>query len=160
MPRMARSTCSCPRASCADARRRRPSVRSAACSRSMPRSLSGDSDPVDVLVVMPLPLVPGCVIRCRPVGLLAMCDEAGEDTKVVAVPLDEVFAGYREVREARDLPQLTRERIVHFFEHYKDLEPGKWVKLEGWKDAAAARREIVDGVERFRVLPAKERPPF
>jgi len=126
----------------------------------VPRTLSGDGDPVDVLVVMPLPLVPGCVIRCRPVGMLAMRDEAGEDTKVVAVPRDDVFAGYRDVREAADLPQLTRDRIVHFFEHYKDLEPAKWVKLEGWKDAAAARREIVEGVERYRALPPKERPAF
>src|SRR5205823_3997747 len=83
------------------------------------RTLSGDGDPVDALVVMPLPLLPGCVIRCRPVGMLAMRDEAGEDTKVLAVPLDEVFAAYRAVREVRDLPELTLERIVHFFEHYK-----------------------------------------
>jgi inorganic pyrophosphatase len=126
----------------------------------VPRTLSGDGDPVDVLVVMPLPLVPGCVIRCRPVGMLAMRDEAGEDTKVVAVPLDEVFPAYRDVHGMDDLPELTRERIVHFFEHYKDLEKGKWVKVEGWRDADAARREIVDSVKRFSALPAKERPPF
>jgi len=126
----------------------------------VPRTLSGDGDPVDVLVVMPLPLVPGCVIRCRPVGMLAMRDEAGEDTKVVAVPLDEVFPAYRSVRGMNDLPELTRERIVHFFEHYKDLEKGKWVKLDGWRDADAARREIVDGVQRFNALPPRERPPF
>ena len=83
----------------------------------VPRTLSGDGDPVDVLVVMPLPLVPGCVIRCRPVGLLAMRDEAGEDTKVVAVPLDAVFPAYRDVRGVADLPELTRERIVPFFKH-------------------------------------------
>jgi len=126
----------------------------------VPRTLSGDGDPVDVLVVMPLPLVPGCVIRCRPVGMLAMRDEAGEDTKVLAVPLDDVFPAYRDVHGVSDLPDLTRERIVHFFEHYKDLEKGKWVKLDGWRDADAARREIVDGVRRFNALPAKERPPF
>jgi len=126
----------------------------------VPRTLSGDGDPVDVLVVMPLPLLPGCVIRCRPVGMLAMRDEAGEDTKVVAVPLDEVFAAYRSLREVRDLPELTLDRIVHFFEHYKDLEKGKWVKVEGWQDADAARREIVKGAKRFKALPPKERPPF
>ena len=126
----------------------------------VPRTLSGDGDPVDVLVVMPLPLLPGCVIRCRPVGMLAMRDEAGEDTKVLAVPLDEVFPAYRAVREVRDLPELTLERIVHFFEHYKDLEKGKWVKVEGWQDADAARREIVEGAKRFKALPPKERPPF
>ena len=126
----------------------------------VPRTLSGDGDPVDVLVVMPLPLLPGCVIRCRPVGMLAMRDEAGEDTKVVAVPLDQVFVAYRKVREVRDLPEMTLERIVHFFEHYKDLEKGKWVKVEGWQDADAARREIVEGAKRFKALPPKERPPF
>ena len=109
---------------------------------------------------MPLPLLPGCVIRCRPVGMLAMRDEAGEDTKVLAVPLDEVFPAYRAVREVRDLPELTLERIVHFFEHYKDLEKGKWVKVQGWQDASAARREIVEAVKRFTSLPPKERPPF
>ena len=126
----------------------------------VPRTLSGDGDPVDVLVVMPLPLLPGCVIRCRPVGMLAMKDEAGEDTKVLAVPLDKVFGAYRNIREVRDLPELTLDRIVHFFEHYKDLEKGKWVKVEGWMDADAARREIVECAKRFKALPPKERPPF
>jgi len=126
----------------------------------VPRTLSGDGDPVDVLVVMPLALVPGCGIRCRPVGMLAMRDEAGEDSKVIAVPLDEVFPAYREVRSVQELPELTRERIVHFFQHYKDLEQGKWVKIEGWRDAEAARREIVESEKRFSALPAKARPPF
>jgi len=126
----------------------------------VPRTLSGDGDPVDVLVVMPLALVPGCVIRCRPVGMLAMRDEAGEDSKVIAVPLDEVFPAYREVRSVQELPELTRERIVHFFQHYKDLEQGKWVKIEGWRDAEAARREIVESEKRFSALPTKARPPF
>lgn len=120
----------------------------------VPRTLSGDGDPVDVLVVLPLPLVPGSVIRCRPIGMLAMTDDAGEDTKVIAVPVDKVFPAYRAMREIDDLPELTRERILHFFQHYKDLEKGKWVKIEGWKDAAAARREILDSVERFRPPPA------
>ena len=109
---------------------------------------------------MPLALVPGCVIRCRPVGMLATRDEAGEDSKVIAVPLDEVFPAYREVRSVQELPELTRERIVHFFQHYKDLEQGKWVKIEGWRDAEAARREIVESEKRFSALPTKARPPF
>jgi inorganic pyrophosphatase len=126
----------------------------------VPHTLSGDGDPVDVLVVMPLPLVSGCVIRCRPIGMLAMTDEAGEDTKIVAVPIDKVFPAYSAVKGVDGLPELTLERIVHFFEHYKDLEKGKWVKIEGWKDAAAARKEILDGVKRFEGLPAQERPRF
>jgi inorganic pyrophosphatase len=126
----------------------------------VPHTLSGDGDPVDVLVVMPLPLVPGCVIRCRPIGMLAMTDEAGEDTKVLAVPIDKVFPAYSAVQAVGELPELTLERIAHFFEHYKDLEKGKWVKIEGWKDAAAAKREIVEAVRRFSETPAKERPRF
>jgi inorganic pyrophosphatase len=126
----------------------------------VPHTLSGDGDPVDVLVVMPLPLVPGCVIRCRPIGMLAMTDEAGADTKIIAVPVDKVFPAYSNVRGVNELPELTLGRIAHFFEHYKDLEKGKWVKIEGWKDAAAAKKEIVDGVQRFKAMPAQERPRF
>jgi len=80
---------------------------------------------------MPLPLVPGCVIRCRPIGMLAMTDEAGEDTKVIAVPVDQVFPAYSKVKGVDELQPLMLERIAHFFEHYKDLEKGKWVKIEG-----------------------------
>ena len=126
----------------------------------IPRTLSGDGDPVDVLVVMPLPLVPGCVIRVRPIGMLAMTDEAGEDTKVLAVPIDRVFPLYSRMRAVQELPELTLERIEHFFEHYKDLEKGKWVKIEGWKDAEAAKKEILDGVRRFSETPPKDRPKF
>jgi inorganic pyrophosphatase len=126
----------------------------------IPRTLSGDGDPVDVLVVMPLPLVPGSVIRSRPIGMLAMTDEAGEDTKVIAVPIDKVFPLYSRIQAVSELPELTLERIAHFFEHYKDLEKGKWVKIDGWRDAAAAKKEILDGVRRFRELPAKDRPKF
>jgi len=100
------------------------------------------------------------VIRCRPVGMLAMTDEAGADTKILAVPISKVFPGYANVESGRDLPELTLDRIRHFFEHYKDLEKGKWVKVEGWQDADAARREIVKGAKRFKALPPKERPPF
>ena len=116
----------------------------------VPRTLSGDGDPVDVLVLLPVPLVPGSVIRCRPLGMLAMTDDAGEDTKVIAAPLDKVFAAYRALRGIDDVPEPTRDRIMHFFQHYKDLEKGKWVKIEGWKNADAARREILDSVKRFK----------
>jgi len=126
----------------------------------VPHTLSGDGDPVDVLVVMPLPLVPCSVIRCRPIGMLAMKDEAGEDTKVIAVPIDKVFPAYRKVKGVNGLPEAMLQRIAHFFEHYKDLEKGKWVKIEGWKAAKRAKREIVDGVKRFNRLPAQKRPPF
>ena len=121
----------------------------------VPKTLCGDGDPVDVLVVIPLPLMPGSVIRCRPVGMLAMTDEAGEDTKIIAVPVSKVFPAYDSVQHVDDLPHLTKERIQHFFEHYKDLEKGKWVKLEGWAGADAARAEIVASVERYNATEVK-----
>ena len=123
----------------------------------IPHTLSGDGDPADVLVVMPLPLIPGCVIRCRPVGMLQMTDEAGADTKIIAVPVTKVFPAYEHVKTIDDLPELTRERIQHFFEHYKDLEKGKWVKVEGWAGPEAARAEIVESVERYQAEPDKPR---
>lgn len=124
----------------------------------VPRTLCGDGDPVDVLVVMPLPLIPGSVIRCRPVGMLNMQDEAGEDTKLVAVPITKVFAGYGHINEISDVPQHWRDRIAHFFEHYKDLEKGKWVKVQGWGDAAAAKAEIQACIARYAQAP--EKPHF
>ncbi|TLY50967.1 MAG: inorganic diphosphatase [Gammaproteobacteria bacterium] len=124
----------------------------------VPNTLCGDGDPVDVLVVIPLPLIPGAVIRCRPVGMLAMIDEAGADTKIVAVPIDKVFNGYTHIKDVGDVPQHWRDRIAHFFEHYKDLEKGKWVKIDGWQDAAAARKEINECVARYHECP--EKPAF
>jgi inorganic pyrophosphatase len=115
----------------------------------VPQTLSEDGDPVDVLVITPFALVPGVVVRCRPIGLLEMTDEAGRDTKLLAVPIDKLTPLYRAVKSARDLPELTLSQIEHFFAHYKDLEPGKWVKLEGWGSAEDARREIEAGVKRF-----------
>jgi len=126
----------------------------------LPHTLAGDGDPVDVLVVMPVPLIPGSVVRVRPIGMLAMKDEAGEDTKVIAVPVEKVFPAYRDVASVDDLLDWTRDRIAHFFEHYKDLEKGKWVKVEGWRDAAAAKQEILEGVARFKALPARDRPHY
>jgi inorganic pyrophosphatase len=121
----------------------------------IPHTLSGDGDPADVLVVMPLPLIPGSVIRCRPVGMLAMTDEAGADTKIVAVPVTKVFPAYANVQSVSDLPELTLDRVRHFFEHYKDLEKGKWVKVEGWRGPDEARQEIVDSVARYSDCPEK-----
>ena len=112
-------------------------------------TLSDDGDPVDVLVVTPFPLISGSVIRCRPVGVLKMTDESGFDAKVIAVPVDKLTTIYSDVKEATDLPPLLLKQIEHFFEHYKDLEAGKWVKVDGWADAAAAKQEITESVERY-----------
>ncbi len=116
----------------------------------VPHTLCGDGDPVDVLVVFPHALPAGSVIRCRPIGVLKMTDESGEDAKVLAVPIDKVTPIYSQVKEAQDLPELTLNQISHFFEHYKDLEKGKWVKIEGWANAEAARQEILDSVELYK----------
>ncbi|MCL4408713.1 MAG: inorganic diphosphatase, partial [Gammaproteobacteria bacterium] len=105
-------------------------------------TLSLDGDPVDVLVPTPYPLQPGSVIRCRPVGVLKMSDESGEDAKVVAVPISKLTKEYDHIQDVNDLPELLRAQITHFFERYKELEKGKWVKVEGWDDAAAAKAEI------------------
>jgi inorganic pyrophosphatase len=124
----------------------------------VPHTLSGDGDPVDVLVVSPFPLITGVVVRCRPVGMLCMEDEAGDDTKLLAVPVDRLTGLYRHVESPRDLPEGQLAAIAHFFEHYKDLERGKWVKVQGWVGAAEAKRELVDGVKRFKR--AKRKPRF
>jgi inorganic pyrophosphatase len=116
----------------------------------IPQTLSEDGDPVDVLVITPFALVPGVVVRCRPIGLLKMADEAGRDTKLLAVPIDKLTPLYRQVSSARDLPELTLLQLEHFFAHYKDLEPGKWVKLDGWGSPEEACREIAEGVKRYR----------
>lgn len=116
----------------------------------IPHTLADDGDPLDVLVVTPYPVAPGSVIRCRPVGVLNMTDEAGGDAKLLAVPHEKLTQLYNDVKEYTDLPPLLLEQISHFFEHYKDLEKGKWVKVSGWKDAAAAREEILRAVERYR----------
>jgi len=121
----------------------------------VPHTLCGDGDPVDVLVIMPLALVPGSVIRCRPIGVLKMTDESGEDAKIVAVPIDKVTTLYRDIESVRDLPPITLNQIAHFFEHYKDLEEGKWVKIEGWDGPVTAREEILDSEKRYKSLPGK-----
>jgi len=124
----------------------------------IPHTLSGDGDPVDVLVVSPLPIVPGAVVRCRPIGMLRMEDEAGDDTKVLAVPIDKLSPLYRNVQSVRDLPEITLAQITHFFQHYKDLERGKWVKVVGWVGPEEAKKEITAGVASYKK--AKKKPAF
>lgn len=116
----------------------------------IPQTLSDDGDPVDVLVITPIPVNHGCVIRCRPVGLLAMRDEAGDDLKVLAVPISKLTTLYDHVNEPDDVPPLLINRITHFFAHYKDLEEGKWVTLNGWLGADEAKKEILAGVKRYQ----------
>ncbi len=115
----------------------------------IPHTLSDDGDPVDVLVITPFALQPGVVVRCRPVGVLKMTDEAGGDEKLLAVPIDKVCSIYRSVQTPRDLPEITLNQIAHFFQHYKDLELGKWVKLEGWLGPEEAKKAIIDGVAKY-----------
>lgn len=116
----------------------------------IPNTLSEDGDPLDVLVVTPYPIIPGSVIRCRPVGILQMSDEAGQDAKLVAVPHQKLSALYNNVKEVDDLQPLLKEQIQHFFENYKDLEPGKWVKVDGWGSAADACAEVEKAVKAYQ----------
>ncbi len=124
----------------------------------VPHTLSPDGDPVDVMVATPVPLISGSVIRCRPVGVLKMTDESGDDAKVLAVPVDKVCRMYRSAREVSDMPPMLLEQIAHFFEHYKDLDEGKWVRVQGWGDAEEAKKEILSAVEMYRSAP--EKPAF
>lgn len=116
----------------------------------VPHTLSEDDDPIDVLVVTPVPLAAGSVIACRPVGMLKMTDESGVDAKVVAVPKDKLTPLYRDVKEIEDLPESLLAAISHFFEQYKANEPGKWVKVDGWANADEARKEIQASIDRMK----------
>lgn len=116
----------------------------------VPNTLSEDGDPIDVLVVTPFPLVHGSVIACRPVGMLEMTDESGKDTKILAVPVSKLTKMYDHVKTSEDLPESLLEAIKHFFEHYKDLEHGKWVKVEKWCGPEQAFSEIVASIERLK----------
>ena len=116
----------------------------------IPRTLSDDGDPSDVLVLSPMPLITGVVVRCRPIGMLKMDDEHGGDAKILAVPVDKLHPYYTNVGSYRDLPEVLREQVAHFFTHYKDLEKGKWVKVEGWGNADAARAEILKAVAAYQ----------
>ena len=124
----------------------------------IPHTIAGDGDPVDVLVMAQFPLPPGVVVRCRPIGMLGMTDEAGDDAKVLAVPVDKLTTMYHSVESPRDLPQIILEQISHFFAHYKDLEPGKFVKINGWFGCEEAKKEIMEGVQRY--ADAAEKPNF
>jgi inorganic pyrophosphatase len=115
----------------------------------IPQTISDDGDPVDVLVITPLPLIPGVVLRCRPIGVLKMKDEAGGDAKLLAVPVDKVLPIYSHWQKPEDMNALRLQQIQHFFEHYKDLEPGKWVKIEGWFGPEEAKKEILAGVANY-----------
>lgn len=116
----------------------------------IPHTLSDDGDPCDVLVANTRAIIPGAVMSCRIVGVLKMKDEAGHDEKLIAVPTSKLTQRYDNVKNYTDLPDITIRQIEHFFEHYKDLEPGKWVKVAGWGDAAEAHKLILDGMERAK----------
>ena len=116
----------------------------------IPHTLSGDGDPCDVIVANTRAIIPGAVMSCRIVGVLLMEDEAGQDEKLLAVPSAKLTKRYEKVANYDDLPPITLQQIEHFFTHYKDLEPGKWVKLLGWKDAAAAHDLVREGIERAK----------
>ena len=115
----------------------------------VPQTLSDDGDPVDVLVISPFPLLAGSVINCRPVGMLKMTDESGEDAKILAVPVDKLTPLYKDVETHEDVSPVLTAQIVHFFEHYKDLEKGKWVKIDGWVGPEEAKQEVVSSIERY-----------
>ena len=115
----------------------------------IPHTLSEDDDPADVLVITPAPLIPGAVVNCRPVGVLKMTDESGVDAKILAVPSDKLSTRYRHIKEYDQIEQETINSISHFFEHYKDLENNKWVKIDGWRDSAQAKEEIKSSIDRY-----------
>jgi inorganic pyrophosphatase len=119
----------------------------------IPHTLSADGDPLDCLVVARSPFIPGCVVRVRPIAVLWLEDEAGGDEKILAVPVDTTFPYYERVEEADDLPPIVRQQIEHFFTHYKDLEPEKWVRVGHWGNAEDARRVVIEAIERAAALP-------
>ena len=116
----------------------------------IPMTLADDGDPVDVLVITPYALTPGVVVTCRPLGVLKMDDEAGGDAKLLAVPIDKVCPIYSHWNKPEDINQMRLKAIQHFFEHYKDLEPGKWVKVKGWEGPEAAKTEVVNGMAAYQ----------
>jgi inorganic pyrophosphatase len=124
----------------------------------VPHTLSKDGDPVDVMVLTTYPLIPGSVIVCRPVGVLKMTDESGDDAKVLAVPIDKLTRTYRSIQDFRDMESGILDQIAHFFEHYKDLDEGKWVRVGGWGSVDEAKQEILDSVQMYKDAP--EKPAF
>ena len=121
----------------------------------VPHTLSADGDPIDVLVCNTRAIVPGAVINCRPVGVLVMEDDGGGDEKIIAVPATKITKRYDKIVDVTDLPEITTQQIQHFFQHYKDLEPGKWVKIDHWGNAAEARRLILQAIERYKAHATK-----
>jgi len=121
----------------------------------IPHTLSDDGDPCDVVVPTAFPLITGSVIRCRPIAVLRMTDESGDDPKVLAVPIDSITTDWSHVHDKEALPQDLLARIAHFFEHYKDLDEGKWVRVKGWEGAAAAKEEVRRSVRLFEEAPEK-----
>ena len=119
----------------------------------VPHSLSGDGDPLDVLIANQRAIIPGAIIAVRPIGVLRMKDEAGADEKIIAVPVPRLTRRYENIVEYTQLPEITVQQIQHFFEHYKDLEENKWVKLLGWGDAAESKRIIMESIERAKTAP-------
>jgi len=115
----------------------------------IPHTLSEDGDPVDVLVISPFQLAPGVVVRCRPIGMLRMSDESGKDAKILAVPVTKLTPRYQHVNQPQDLGPELLNSIEHFFKHYKDLETGKWVKIDGWESVESAHKEILASVKRY-----------
>lgn len=118
----------------------------------IPHTLSGDGDPADVLVVGRRPVIPGCVLPARPIGVLLMEDEAGMDEKILAVPASRLHPFYKDTQSYTDLPEIVCRQIQHFFEHYKDLEEGKWIKLHGWRDEQFAAELIQEAIERAKQM--------
>jgi inorganic pyrophosphatase len=116
----------------------------------IPKTIAGDGDPVDVLVMTPFPLIPGVVMRCRALGVLNMEDEGGEDAKLLAVPENKILPLYDHLKAVSDIHPMSLNAIQHFFEHYKDLEKGKWVKVQGWGDVSEAHQEIMTGIQRYQ----------
>lgn len=116
----------------------------------VPHTLSEDGDPIDVLVCNTRPLLPGCVINVRPIGVLVMEDDGGKDEKILALPTEKLTKRYINIKNYNDLPEITLQQIEHFFAHYKDLEADKWVKIEGWKDADYAQKMIISAIERAK----------
>ena len=122
----------------------------------VPRTLADDGDPVDVLVITPFPLTPGVVVTCRAIGVLKMEDEAGGDAKLLAVPTTKILPIYDHWHKPEDINQMRLKAIQHFFEHYKDLEPNKWVKVKGWEGPEAAKAEITSGMKAYEAELAKK----
>ena len=121
----------------------------------IPQTLADDGDPVDVLVITPFALSPGVVVTCRAIGVLKMDDEAGGDSKLLAVPIDKILGIYTHWQKPEDMNQLRLKAIQHFFEHYKDLEAGKWVKVKGWEGPESAKEEIRQGVLAYNAVPKR-----